>query len=344
MTDDHAFQAVTTSSTAHRFLIVRLGALGDVVHGIPVVAALRERFPSARIDWMVDPRYVPLLGQVQGLSVAIPVEPRRVRESWSTVRSLRALDYSAVIDLQGLVKSAVLARAVGAWRTIGFPRAHLREPLARAFYSDTPDPGERQHVIEKNLALLAPLGVRAAVPAFPIAVPQSDVADAVAAQCPAGYVAINPGAAWPNKRWPAERFGAVAARTREALGLPTVIVWGPGEEGLAGAVMEASGGASVLAPPTTVLDLLALFRGARLMLSGDTGPLHLAAAVGTPVVALFGPTTAARNGPWSTADITLSRTATCVCLYRRRCRRPAPCIDDIAANEVMDAVFQRLDE
>ena len=133
----------------HRFLIVRLGSLGDVVHGIPVAAALRERFPSSRIDWMVDPRYAELLGHVQGIDSPVPVNPkRRPLAAMSTLRMLRKIEYTAVLDLQGLVKSAALARAVGAWRTIGFPRGHLREPMARHFYSDMPDPGEQRHVVQ----------------------------------------------------------------------------------------------------------------------------------------------------------------------------------------------------
>jgi heptosyltransferase-1 len=229
-----------THAASHRFLIVRLGSLGDVIHGIPVAAALRARFPSGRIDWMVDPRYVELLSHVSGIDAVIPVNPRRGWLSMlSTVRGLRKVRYNATLDLQGLVKSAVLARAVGAWRTIGFPRAHLRERLARLWYTDSPDPGTHPHVVFKNLALLAPLGVRELHPAFPIVVPWSEVFDEVQRQFgPEGYVLLNPGAAWPNKRWPPARFGAVAAAMAESAGLRSLVVWGPGEETLAKAVVK----------------------------------------------------------------------------------------------------------
>lgn len=333
-----------THATAHRFLIVRLGSLGDVIHGIPVAAALRERFPAARIDWMVDPRYVDLLGLVSGLDACIPVDPRRSPAALvSTLLSLRRVKYTAAFDLQGLLKSAVLARATGAWQTIGFSRPHLREGLARFFYTNAADPAGHTHVVFKNLALLGLLGAREMRPSFPIAAPVTPVVEWLADRFGGdGYALINPGAAWPNKRWPAARFGALAAAVRESAGLRSLVLWGPGEERLASAVAEASAGAAEPSPPTTILDLFGVARRARLMVSGDTGPLHIAAAMGTPIVALFGPTIAARNGPWSPADITIARTDRCSCLYRRRCRQSDACIDDIGLEEVVSAVHRRL--
>jgi len=334
---------VTSHPNAHRFLIVRLGALGDVIHGIPVAAALRERFPSARIDWMVDPRYVEMLGLVRGLNAVIPVNPRRSPGALiSTLRGLRGVRYTAAIDLQGLLKSAVLARVAGAWDTIGLSRPHLRESLAGLFYSQPVDPGNASHVIFKNLSLLSPLGVRQAAVTFPLLSPDNDAVDVVRAQVGHSYALINPGAAWPNKRWPAARFGALAARLREAFGLRSLVLWGPGEERDASAVVEASSGAATLAPPTTIIELFAIARAARLMVSGDTGPLHIAGAVGTPIVALFGPTNAERNGPWSAADVVVSRTAQCSCLYRRKCRMKMPCLNDVTVDEAFAAVKRRL--
>jgi ADP-heptose:LPS heptosyltransferase len=129
---------------------------------------------------------------------------------------------------------------------------------------------------------------------------------------------------------------------RSEHGLRSVVLWGPGEEAVAGAVVNASEGAAEAAPPTTITDIVGIVRAARLMVSGDTGPLHIAAAVGTPLVALFGPTLPERNGPWASRDVTLSRVADCSCLYERRCRRAVPCIDDIGVDEVVQAVRQRL--
>lgn len=328
-----------------RFLIIRLGSLGDVIHAIPAAAALRRRFPQAHIDWLVDPRYVELLDLVECIDRRVPFDPRNLTRglrAWSVLRDLRRTRYDAVIDLQGLLKSAVLARLVGATRTIGFPRAHLREPLARLFYTDAPDSGAASHVIDKNLGLLCSLGVSDAAAHFPLRMPRTVTVATIADRFADGYAIVNPGAAWPNKRWPPGRFGVVAASIRREHGLRSVVLWGPGEEVLAGAVVAASDGAAEAAPPTTITDIVGIARAARLMVSGDTGPLHIAAAVGTPIVALFGPTCPQRNGPWAPRDLTLSRVATCSCVYERRCRRAVPCIDDIASDEVVQAIRQRL--
>jgi heptosyltransferase I len=333
-----------TQSASHRFLLVRLGALGDVIHGIPVAAALRERFPAARIDWMVHPRYAELLQHVTAVSAVVPVDLRRDGlRLLSLIRQLRGVDYMAAIDMQGLIKSAMLARSVGAWQTIGFPMPALRERPARLFYTDTPEPGEHPHVVYRNLSLLSPLGVRQVTPTFPLAVPDSEVAyDVRRLFGDRGYAMLTPGAGWPNKQWPPVRFGAVAASVRDACGLRSLVVWGPGEEGLAARVVETSRGAAEMAPPTRMLDLFGLARHARVAVGGDTGPMHIASAMGTPVVALFGPTRAERNGPWSAADIVVSRTADCACLYARRCRRAQPCIEEIAVDEVVVAVRRRI--
>ena len=325
------------------FLIVRLGSLGDIVHAIPAAAALRHAYPQARIDWLVDPAYVSLLELVECIDERIPFDPRGLRRLDSrarwTLRRLRNRRYEAVVDLQGLLKSAVLARWIGRDKVIGFSRAHLRERAARFFYAQSVDVGSARHVIQKNLALVAALGVRDQTVHFPVANPRTRIATEISERLGMrAFVVLNPGAAWPNKRWPPERLGAVAAFLQRDCGLRSVVLWGPGEESLAESVVAASEGSAEMAPPTTIQDVVAIARAARVFVSGDTGPLHLAAAVGTPVVALFGPTFAERNGPWSPRDIVVSRTDQCKCLYQRRCRNAVPCITDIQVDEVCDAV------
>lgn len=339
------------------FLIVRLGSLGDVVHAIPFAAALRSQFPAARIDWMVDPRYVALLEMVPALDRRVAVDPRglwRGRERARLLRvfaEMRAVRYDAVFDLQGLLKSAVLARAVRGRRVIGFVKRCLREPLAAALYTSTIDPGDVEHVIDMNLALLSAVEAQERRVRFPLAIPPSATVNAVVERFPGGYVLLNPGAAWPNKRWPAACFGAVAAALKDVYGKRSLVLWGPGEHSLAQDVVAASAGAAEVCPPTTIQELAAIARGAHLMISGDTGPLHLAAAVGTPVVSLFGPTRAERNGPWALYDVAISRFDRCDCHYERRCRRTrrsaasgsVPCIVTIGVDDVLDAVARRLD-
>src|SRR5262249_42606623 len=152
------------------------------------------------------------------------------------------------------------------------------------------DPRETRHSVEINLTLLESLGITPAAPEFPIEAVRSASAAQIAQQTGGRYALVNPGAAWPNKRWPPARFGALAAAIRQRTGLSSVVLWGPGEQSLAGEVVAAASGAAVASPPTTIGDLVALARGAALMISGDTGPTHVASAVGTPIVGIYGPT------------------------------------------------------
>jgi heptosyltransferase-1 len=330
------------------FLIVRIGSLGDVVHAIPFAAALRNHFPHARIDWMVDPRYVELLDLVPIVDRRIPVDTRSMLRGGErtqllrTLRQLRRVRYDVAFDLQGLLKSAVLARATGARRVAGFTKDHLREPIARLFYTEQIDAGGAAHVIDKNLALLDAAGVSDRRVRFPLRLPASPLVESIVARGVEGFVLINPGAAWPNKRWPAERFGAVAAAIDRQYGFRSFVLWGPGEELLAQAVANSSSGVAEVLPATTIAEIAGVARASRLMISGDTGPMHIAAAVGTPLVTLFGPTRPERNGPWAAHDIAISRVDRCACVYERTCRRDMPCINDILVQEVMDAVGRRL--
>jgi heptosyltransferase-1 len=323
-------------------LIVRLGALGDVVHTIPAAAALRVAFPAAHIDWLVDAKHRALVNLATPIDRAICLE-RPTLAGWSAVvRALRQVRYDVAIDLQGLLKSAVLARASGAARIVGFSIWHLREKTARPFYSDAHD-AEGGHVITKNLRLLRAVGVHDETIRFPIADAPSAAFDALRHRLgPRPFALINAGAAWPNKRWPPERFGQLAAFVREACGLEPVILWGPGEEVLAARVTAGASGTAIEAPRTSVVDLVALARAATLVISGDTGPLHIATAVGTPTVSLFGPTDPQRNGPFDEADLVVSRYDACGCHYDRRCHQAQWCLDGVQVAEVCAAVQRRL--
>jgi heptosyltransferase-1 len=328
------------------FLIVRLGALGDIIHAVPAAAALRRAYPDAHIDWLVEARHRPVVDLVTVVDRAL-VRARSSPAGWTDVtRRLRQTAYAAAIDLQGLLKSAILARASGARRVIGFSIWHLREKTARPFYTETDGRArlEADHVIRKNLRLLSALGVVDERVEFPLAVIDSPALASVRALAGGDgrFALINPAAAWPNKRWPAERFGEIAAFIKDVRGLPSFVLWGPGEEGLAGAVVDASGGAARIAPRTGIADVLALCRATSLMVSGDTGPLHIAAAAGTPVVAIFGPTDPHRNGPWSLEDVSVSRFGACGCHYERRCHRKEWCLDSLGVAEVSAAVQRRL--
>jgi heptosyltransferase I len=337
-----------------RFLIVRLGALGDVVHAIPVAAALRRAHPQAKIDWLVSAKHREILDLVPAIDRRLVINDRDGAVGgtslWGAIGELRRARYDVVFDLQGLIKSAILARLSGAPRILGFSSSYSREALARIFYTESFDPGrgglydprETRHVVAINLGLLSLVGIAPAAPEFPLEPITSSVAQWALEQTHGRYVLLNPGAAWPNKRWPPARLAAVANQLRERHGLQSVVLWGPGEEDLARAVVAEALDAALLSPKTTIADLVALARGAALMVSGDTGPTHIATAVGTPLVGIYGPTRPARNGPMAPDDVTVSRDGVCQCHHLRRCKLDRMCLLDIEVAEVMDAVERRL--
>ena len=320
-----------------RMLVVRLGALGDIVHTVPAVAAIASASPGASIDWLVERRHSGVLDLF-----SLPATPIEIETggSWLAMRGvvgrLRSARYDVALDFQGLLKSAVLARLSGARRVVGFIKGALREPMAGLMYSEQVDPGAAPHVIAKNLALARAVGVAT----DEIRLPLASAADATPAV--SRVVVLNPGAGWPNKQWAPERFGRLAAAIRQKHGLTSIVTWGPGEEPLARAVVEASGGAAEAAPATSLAALMTLLRRAALVVSGDTGPVHLAAAALTPIVGIYGPTDPRRNGPWSLLDETVSRFDACECHHKRRCQRASRCLDDIAVDDVLHAVDVRL--
>ena len=328
-----------------KFLIVRLGSLGDIIHAVPAAAALRRAFPEATIDWVVDTRHAEVLELVPAVTSRVVVDTSSFGSLSSVIGKLRRAKYDAALDLQGLLKSAVLARLSGAARVVGFPAALLRERAARFFYTETA--GEAApHVIDKNLSLLNVLGVRMPEVEFPLEDrhPEAAVEARFRLSIPAGtrFALLNPGAAWPNKRWPPVYFAEVSRELAKRHGLRSLVLWGPGEEQIAHAVAAASDNTAAVSPPTRIADLISLSKAASLMVSGDTGPMHIAAACGTPLVGIFGPTDPQRNGPWAEDDLTVSRYRACACHYQRRCHISGWCLLDISPREVMELVDRRL--
>lgn len=339
-----------------KILIVRLSALGDIVHALPVLASIKQSLPDAQVDWLVEENYAPILSMARGLRRRIVVRASRSFETPGAIsfggllgyhRAARFLwnqDYDYALDLQGLIKSAVWARISFADRVIGFDASNLREPMAASLYSQTVTPVDARHVIQKNLSILSALDITPGPLEIPLT-PQASAETTAAIETAGGplkYIVINPGAAWPNKRWPPERFGMLAAVLHQHAGLRSLVTWGPSEKELAQSVINASSGAASLAPPTSVADLAVLMREAALVISGDTGPLHIAAAMGTPLVGLYGPTWPERNGPWDPNDVVISRADGCVCHHKRQCLRGSPCINEIALEEVVAASERRL--
>jgi heptosyltransferase-1 len=328
-----------------KILIVRLGSLGDIIHAVPAAAAIRRALPQASIDWLVDTRHTDVLDLVPVVDRRMSVNTNSAGSLARVLGDLRRTGYDAALDLQGLLKSAALARLSGAARVIGFPADLLRERAARFFYSETAG-DEAPHVIDKNLSMLKAIGVRMPDVEFPLEDRSPHVV--VEARWRLGiaegnrFALLNPGAAWPNKRWPPVYFGEVSRELAKRHNLRSLVLWGPGEEQIAGAVAAASDNTAAVSPPTTIADIVSLTKAAALMISGDTGPMHIAGASGTPLVGVFGPTDPQRNGPWSDDDLVVSRYRSCVCHYQRRCRIPGWCLLDISPREVMELVDRRL--
>jgi heptosyltransferase-1 len=285
-------------------VIVKLSSIGDVLHGVPVAVAAKRAFPDCRVGWVVEGRAADVLAGHPAIDHLFRM-PRGWLKSATQVLSLRRQlrDFNAdvAIDLQGLLKSGVATWLSGARMRIGHarPASHERAWLAYTH----PVATSLTHVVERNADLLSPLGVVATMPAFDMPhwpVSRLRMQHWLQSQRLATAPAIiNPGAGWPSKLWPTERFAAVARGLHRRDGIPTVVVWGgDAEQAAARRIVEDARGAAVLAPQTTLQDLGELARLARVFISSDTGPLHLAAAVGTPCVGLFGPVPGSRNGPY----------------------------------------------
>jgi heptosyltransferase I len=281
------------------FLVVRLGSLGDLMHTLPAVAALRSSFPRARLDWVVEQNWSSLIELVTVLDGVIPWR-RGMAGTLAGLRGLRRTNYTCAIDFQGLYKSALLARCSGAPRRVGFAASFAREPGAARFYTERVTPADK-HVAEINLSLAVAAGAeRPRVMACPLRLPKEDapaLREMLARQGITDFCVVSPGGGWKSKCWPPERYGSLCAELWRRLSLRVAVNAGPGEEELARAVIAAAAPAKPLLFSPSLRELAALLSLARLVVAADTGPLHLAAALGTPVVALFGPTDPARNGP-----------------------------------------------
>ena len=309
-----------------RILIVRLSSMGDVIHALPAAAMLREAFPHATLGWLIEERWAELLctlsypraGERSPQRPLVdhlhPVSLKRWRrelispQTWERIAAglsdLRAVHYQAAIDFQGAVRSAILARWSGAPTVYGATQP--RENAASMWYTRIVLT-RGSHVVQQACSLAEAL-VGRTLPIPPARFP----CDAIAESAMDlrlhelgihDFAILNPGAGWGAKQWPAQRYGEVAQALARA-GLTAILNYGPGEEGLARTAEAASGGTSV-ALSFSISELISLTRRAKLFIGGDTGPMHLAAALGVPVVALFGPTDPARNGPFGTHSIVL---------------------------------------
>jgi lipopolysaccharide heptosyltransferase I len=282
-----------------RILIVRLSAIGDVIHGIPVLCALRDAMPRAFIGWVAEGTAGDLLEGHPALDELVRVQRRWWKSPsgvWHLRQRLQALRFDTAIDLQCLTKSALAARLSGAPRRIGKSGRDGRE-LSRLLHNEL-IAASGSHVIEHYLTMLRPVGiegpaVRFELPERPAEARMADDVLRSSALSRGTFAILNPGAGWPSKVWPAERYGELARVLMVSRGMLSLVVWcGEVERRLAEMIVATSFGKAGLAPATSMNELAALCRRAALFVGSDTGPMHLSAAVGTPTISLHGPSRA----------------------------------------------------
>ena len=309
-----------------RLLVVRLGAMGDILHALPAVTALRKAHPAWVIDWVVEPRWSALLSAGQSFAPPTDLDPfhrspeqplvdqlhpaptrewRKALFSSKTLnginglrRALRAGDYDTVIDLQGAIRSAVIGRLSGCQRLIG--EEQPRELQARWLFTECVET-RGAHVIEQDVELACAIAgddLAPVRPLLPVDRAAESWADRILPRQGSNVALVAPGAGWGAKRWPVDRYTQVAQGLLDR-GLRVLVNAGPGEEPLAESISQATGGKTETIVPT-LGQLIAVTRRITLCIAGDTGPLHLACALGRPVVGIYGPTDPSRNGPFGT--------------------------------------------
>lgn len=347
-----------------RILVVKLSSLGDIVHTLPAVAAVKRRFPESEISWAVGSDFAGILQNNPLLSGLIEIDTKILRRGEgvpgkkfkAAIRQLRGLrnsDFDLAIDFQGLLKSASIAKVSRARHRYGFDKENLREPASRVFLTERIRVRHRQNVIFKNMDLAESslrrflsdpdLALGREPLEFPVDIERvhDDEAEEIIGQDDTGFALLNPAAGWSTKRWYPENYARLAALLQEAIGLRPIITTAPGEKQLAESVI-ASCELRVSAVTPSLKGFCALAKRATVYIGGDTGPTHLAVAVGCPVVGIYGPTEWWRNGSPFDNDVNVGRDdINCrIDCHRRTCGKWI-CMD-IPAEKVLEAVRQRI--
>jgi len=340
-----------------RVLVVKLSSIGDIVHCLPAVAAIKAHGPEVEITWVAERRSSDLLVDSPAIDRLIRIETRfkgrasdhaeTLKALFSNLRTMRRSHFDLAIDFQGLMKSAVIARASGAKKVWGFGKDSLRESESRIFLNNTVEAEGRHHVVVKNMILaekaLGFNGPRRDF-SFPISLssPDFELADGIAAKSNSGFAILNPAGGWVTKLWSPESFGKLSDQLLERTGLRSVVTVGPGEIALGERVRRAARNDSVICVSPDIKSFHALAKKAQIYIGGDTGPTHIAVAAGTRVVGIFGPTEWWRNGSVNPLDVCVERNdidcrENC---HRRTCGKWI-CMD-ISPERVAEAAIARL--
>lgn len=342
-----------------KILIVKLGSIGDIVHTLPALSAIRMALPDAEISWVVEKRSAEILRDNPFISRLIEIDTKSLRRSKNPrkflaqvregLQELRDAKFDVALDFQGLMKSALVGKLSGAKKIYGFSARSLKEPASRIFLSKSVRTSTKSNVIYKNLNL-ANRALKLNLPddpsselQFPFHIEKKhrkEAADLIA-KTGEDFIILNPGGGWPAKLWEAEKFGQLADRIWEEFGMVSVVTYGPGEKELAERAEKASKWKKIFLSDISLRGFFALAEKAKLYVGGDTGPTHLSVAAGTPVVGIFGPTEWWRNGSPHIADIGIKRDDIITHECTRRSGSNCGCMD-IDVETVFRAAAQRL--
>lgn len=337
------------TESVRRILLIKPSSLGDIVHAMPTLAALRERFPHAAVTWLVKRQWAPLVQGIAGVDRVCVVDHGLA--GWlGRVPELRAAGFDLVVDLQGLFRSGAMARLTGCARRVGFANAREGSPLC--YTQRVAVPAVPMHAVDRYLLVAEAVGAaRPATPRFAFLDRPEDRQAVETLLLRAGldgaspWVAMNVSARWETKRWPPQHFAEAADRLAERHGVRVVLMGGPAERPESLAVMGRMRTKPVDLTGQTPVGLLpGLLRRAGLLLTNDSGPMHIAAAVDTPVVALFGPTDPVKTGPYGRGHVVLSHAVDCRPCLRRECTRAVAleCLTGVQPEQVVQAVMQQL--
>jgi heptosyltransferase-1 len=332
-------------------LIVKLSAIGDVIHALPVAQALKATFPQARLSWVVERAAFELVANHPYIDEVILFEKVRCRSLTGMarylpvlLRGLRRRCFDLALDLQGLLKSGLIAYLSGAPERLVYCNAReLSDRLSRRICG----PNQHGHIVEQYLDVVRALGGTVTAVDFGIRFSDAEVQSAQAILADHGwqgkpYIALIPGANWPNKRWPTGYFAQLAELLYQQ-GITSLITGGPDDVALAEEINNAANVPVLnLTGQTSLKQLAWVLQKARVTVGGDTGPMHLAVAVGTPTVALMGPTDINRNGPYGKGHQALVTARSCAGCWRRKCEQQLDCLAAVPVEEVYQAALKLL--
>lgn len=337
-----------------KFLIIKLSALGDIVHTLPVSRTLRAEYPDAHIAWIIEEHYQELLQGNPDINEVIPVRLKAWRKNWNrktleeimqVIKKIRLRNFDAAFDLHGLIKSGVIALLSGARMKTGFHRKNCKEKISSIFTNKKgPYMRDGIHVIDMYLALVkTPLGIQKESKQFFLPETKEKKVEDFFQNHPEltarPIIGINPGAGFESKLWDLERFAQLADRIAADLGCSILLTWGPGEEQKVQQIASSMKKKSWAAPATSIQESISLYKHLKLLVSCDSGPLHLCAALGVPTVSLFGPTDPVRNGAYGINNDTVHKTLSCSFCWKKKCPLGTQeCMKQVTVDEVFEAV------